>query len=128
MRIGIGKIGRLGFLIESYNSFLSINLKELEEESFDYGNSKSNFNDFVDYGHTILPNKEEYYNFTLKNSITQEILYKEKLSENNKIIISPIPKINLFELIIEKDNYINKLILTRNQIYKKNLKFYIDYQ
>lgn len=128
MRIGIGKIGRLGFLIESYNSFLSINLKELEEESFDYGNSKSNFNDFVDYGHTILPNKEEYYNFTLKNSITQEILYKEKLSENNKIIISLIPKINLFELIIEKDNYINKLILTRNQIYKKNLKFYIDYQ
>lgn len=113
MRIGIGKIGKLGFLIESYDSFLSINLKELEEENFDYGNSKSNFSDFIDYGHTILPNKEEYYNFTLKNSITQEILYKEKLSENNKIIISPIPKINLFELIIEKNNYINKLILTK---------------
>lgn len=128
MRIGISKIGKLGFLIESYDSFLSINLKELEEENFDYGNSKSNFSDFVDYGHTILPNKEEYYNFTLKNNITQEILYKEKFSENNKIIISPIPKINLFELIIEKNNYINKLILTKNQIYKKNLKFYIDYQ
>lgn len=128
MRIGISKIGRLGFLIESYNSFLSINLTELEEENFDCGNSKSNFNYFIDCGHTILPNKEEYYNFYLKNSITQEILYKGKFSENNKIIISPIPKINLFELIIEKDNYINKLILTKNQIYKKNLEFYIDYQ
>lgn len=126
MRVGIGKIGKLGFLIESSSSFLSIELKELIEENFDYGNSKSLFNDFIDYGHTILPKKEESYNFILKDRISQKVLYESEFNEQEKIFISPIPKINLFELIIQKDLYFNRLILSRNQINKKNLKFYID--